>query len=134
MADYSHKDQNIGTLPVLPVADVESTVDFYVNKLGFEEKFRQQSEGGDVVNAQVHKEGCNIMLNHNPSDAGRAGGGIYLWIRLHREDIDSFFERVQANGVSVIDEIRDQFWGDRAFSVRDCNGFALAFNKSIPRD
>lgn len=131
MPEYSRKDETVGTLPVLPVDDVASTLDFYTHTLGFEELFRQQPDGGPVVNAQIQKCGCNIMLNHNPDEAHGKGGGIYLWIRLTEQDIDAYFSALVSKGVEVIDEVKDQFWGDRSFSIRDCNGYALAFNKAI---
>ena len=131
MSDYSHKYETAGTLPVLPVDDVASAAGFYTNTLGFEEQFRQQPPGGPVVNAQLQKGGCSIMLNHNPDDAHREGGGIYLWFRLTDQDIDAYYSELLKKGVEVIEEIKDQFWGDRSFAVRDCNGYALAFNKAI---
>ena len=134
MTDYSHKDKSAGTLPVLPVDDVASTLDFYRDTLGFEELFRQQPDGGPLINAQIHMGGCNIMLNHNPSDAHLKGGGIYLWIRLAEQDIDTYYKGLVARGVEVLEEIQDQFWGDRSFSIRDCNGYALAFNKAIEQE
>ena len=131
MSDYSHKNETEGTLPVLPVDDVASSVDFYTTTLSFEELFRQQPESGPVVNAQIQKCGCNIMLNHNPTDAHLKGGGIYLWIRVTEQDIDNYYSELVAKGVEVTEEIKDQFWGDRSFAIRDCNGYALAFNKAI---
>jgi hypothetical protein len=35
-------------------------------------------------------------------------------------------------GVEVVDELQDQYWGDRYFAVRDVNGFILAFSKNLP--
>ena len=131
MAEYNHKTTTIGTLPVLPVADVQKTLSFYKDKLDFSELFNQPGENGMVINAQVHKEGCHIMLNYNPADAGKQGGGIYLWIRIENTDIDSYYNSLVEKGIDIVDEIKDQFWGDRSFTIKDCNGYHLAFNKSL---
>ncbi len=131
MSNYDHKKQNIGTLPVLPVNDVAQTLEFYRDMLGFNELFRQSGDNGVVVNGQVQLEGCNLMFNLNPSDGDKEGGGVYFWVRIEGMDIDSYYEDLTGKNVQVVEKIKDQFWGDRSFTVRDCNGYILAFNKSI---
>ena len=59
-----------GTLPVLPVADVDAIVDAYVQHLGFAEEFRFPNQEGVTANAQVRRGDCQIMFNLNPGDAG----------------------------------------------------------------
>ena len=44
-----------GTLPVLPVSDVDAVVDSYVDRLGFDEDFRFPGEDGVTANAQVRR-------------------------------------------------------------------------------
>jgi hypothetical protein len=58
------------------------------------------------------------MFNLNPADADKRGGGIYLWIRVEDGDIDASTRICGPRG-----------W----FSVRDLNGYVLAFNKANPR-
>lgn len=131
MAEYDHKNATIGTLPVLPVNNVEETLAFYKEQLGFSELFSQPGEGGVIVNGQVQMEGCHLMFNLNPADANKQGGGIYLWIRIEGTNIDDYYNRIEGKDVQIVEEIKDQFWGDRSFTIRDCNGYVLAFNKSI---
>ncbi len=120
-----------GTLPVLPVADVDAIVDSYVKRLGFTEDFRFPGEDGVTANAQVRRGNCQIMFNRNPKDADRGGGGIWLWLRADDVDIDQFYAAVREAGFTVREEIGDRFWGDRSFAVDDGFGYTLAFNKKI---
>jgi PhnB protein len=122
-----------GTLPVLPVADVPSAIDWYTTILGFEKLFDVPLPDGTVVTGQVQRAGNNIMFNLNPADASGQGGGIYLWCRVEDADLDVLYQDLRSKGVQVVDEIQDQFWGDRYFAVRDLNGYILAFNKSLPK-
>lgn len=131
MSEYDHKTTTIGTLPVLPVQDVAKTLTFYKDQLGFNELFNQPGENGLLVNGQVTKEGCHLMFNLNPEDAGKGGGGIYLWIRIEESDIDAYYTKLVEQNVEIVEEIKDQFWGDRSFTIKDCNGYILAFNKAI---
>ncbi len=121
-----------GVLPVMPSADVAASLDFYTNTLGFKELFRQPDEGGELVNAQVTFAGGQLMFNLNPEPVSQRGGGVYFWFRLpDDQDIDALYEDLVSRGVTVIDEIADQFWGDRSFTILDHAGFHLAFNKAI---
>ena len=121
-----------GILPVLPVADIDRTADYYVNSLKFEENFRQAGpEGSPSVNAQMSLEGSTLMLNLNPEHASLEGGGVYLWVRLYQKNINEYYDSLVAAGVNVVDPIQDQFWGDRSFTIKDCNNFHIAFNQAI---
>jgi len=120
-----------GILPVLPVADVGKTAGYYVNTLQFTEVFQQPGPDNVPINAQVTFEGSSLMLNRNPKDAGREGGGIYLWVRLFDKDIDAYFVELKEAGVEIAEDIKDQFWGDRSFVIKDCNQYFLAFNQAI---
>ena len=55
-----------------------------------------------------------------------------LEVQVHYEGIHKI-DPVSGERSEVVDEIQDQFWGDRYFAVRDLNGFVLAFNKSLPK-
>lgn len=120
-----------GILPVLPVADIDKTVDYYQDVLQFKEHFRQQSLEGIAVNAQVSFEGSTLMLNLNPAQANLEGGGVYFWIRLYEANIDAYYEKLSQAGVTIVEPIQDQFWGDRSFTIKDCNNYFLAFNQKL---
>lgn len=121
-----------GVLPVLPSADVAASLDFYTNTLGFTEVMTQPGEGGQLVNAQVTFAGGQLMFNLNPDAAVQQGGDVYFWFRLSDDqDIDAMYAEIVSRGVTVVDEIADQFWGDRSFTILDHAGFHLAFNKAI---
>ena len=131
MSEYDHKKNSPGTLPVLPVHNVAETLKYYTETLSFTELFQQPGEGGVVINGQVQLEKCNLMFNLNPSDAEKQGGGVYFWIRIDGKNIDEYYQELSEKKVDIVEEIKDQFWGDRSFTIRDCNGYFLAFNKSL---
>ncbi len=122
-----------GVLPVLPSTDVVASLAYYTETLEFTEIFRQPGEGGAIVNGHVAFAGGQVMFNLNPKDAPNAGGGVYLWFRLFDGDIDALYARYKDKGVTVVEEIADQFWGDRSFTIKDNAGYHLAFNKAIPK-
>lgn len=131
MSEYDHKNSIAGTLPVLPVNNVAEALKYYTETLSFNELFRQPGEDGVIVNGQVQLEHCNLMFNLNPADAGKNGGGVYFWIRIENKDIDKYYQELSEKNVTIVEEIKDQFWGDRSFTIQDHNGYFLAFNKSL---
>ena len=48
--------------PVLFVTDVDRSVDFYVNQLGFTQSWRYEEDGKALV-AQVDRQGCALILS-----------------------------------------------------------------------
>jgi uncharacterized glyoxalase superfamily protein PhnB len=121
----------MGTLPVLPVDDVQRAAKFYVEVLGFTEVFQMPGPDRKVHAAQVSREGCDVMFNLNPGDAGKQGGGIYIWIRIEDSNLDAFFTDLKKGGLSIVEAIADRPWGDRSFAVKDLNGYILAFNQRL---
>ena len=122
-----------GILPVLPVSNVDDTADFYIDTLQFEENFRQKPQAGASTDAQITLEGSTLMLNLNPANASLEGGGVYLWVRLYEKNINDYYEHLLGAGVNIVEPLRDQFWGDRSFVIKDCNNFFIAFNQAIPQ-
>ena len=59
--------------PVLFVADIDRSVDFYVKQLGFTQAWRYEEEGKAWV-AQVDRQGCELILSSQWPD--KVGKGL----------------------------------------------------------
>src|SRR6516164_2495574 len=58
--------------PILTVTDVEASLRFYVDRLGFTSPWRYE-EGGRARVAQVDRQGCSLILASNwPEKIGKA--------------------------------------------------------------
>ena len=60
-----------------------------------------------------------------------AGVGVILYFDLGEHDIDRYFQEVKKAGAKFVEEIKDQFWGDRNFTVEDPDGYILTFSKHV---
>ena len=115
--------------PVLNVSDVEASLRFYVNRLGFTNPWRYDENGRASV-AQVDRQGCALILADTWPE--KVGKGL-LFISLNVEPatreaataaLDALRTELEANGVLV----KEGLWGYRLLVVDDPDGNQLLFN------
>jgi catechol 2,3-dioxygenase-like lactoylglutathione lyase family enzyme len=112
--------------PVLHVADVEASLGFYIDRLGFTSPWRYDQDGRASV-AQVDRQGCALILaNHWPEKAGK--GLMFISLNAEREAqialLDALRAELESRGVPV----KDGSWGYRLLVVDDPDGNQLFFN------
>jgi catechol 2,3-dioxygenase-like lactoylglutathione lyase family enzyme len=115
--------------PVLSVTDVEASLRFYVDRLGFTSPWRYD-EGGRARVAQVDRQGCALILADNWPE--KIGKGL-LFISLNVEPatheaataaLDGLRAELEARGVAV----KEGWWGYRLLVIDDPDGNQLFFN------
>ncbi len=112
--------------PVLHVKDVEASLLFYVNQLGFTSPWRYDEDGRAHV-AQVDRQGCALILADTwPEKLGK--GLMFISLNLEPEmqvaALDALRAELEAKGVPV----KDGSWGYRLLVVDDPDGNQLFFN------
>jgi len=113
--------------PILTVTDIERSVRFYTEVLGFivDEKFN--SESGTLQGVMLKAGVCRLGLSQDDWAKGRdrqRGVGVRVWCTTV-QDIDAFAQRVKADGYKLTQEPADQPWGGRSFALDDPDGFHL---------
>ena len=115
--------------PVFHVTDVEASLRFYVDQLGFTNPWRYD-EHGKVYVAQVERQGCTIILAGTWPE--KIGKGL-LFVSLNVEPqtpeatiaaLDDLRAELEARGVAV----KEVSWGYRLLVVDDPEGNQLFFN------
>lgn len=124
-------------LPMLAVEDVKRTLEFYEEKLGFEigtvtpsrenPMFADVSKFGATLEFES-LEGINRNFRENERFDPRAkrGVGVIFYIVVGK-DIDRYYEELRRRGIRIIQEIADQPWGARTFTIEDVNGYRICF-------
>jgi len=112
--------------PVLHVADVEASLRFYVNQLGFTSPWHYDQNGRAYV-AQVERQGCALILSNQwPDKIGK--GLMFISMNETREAqiaaLGALRAELDARGVAV----KDGSWGYRLLVVDDPDGNQLFFN------
>jgi len=115
--------------PVLHVTDVEASLRFYVDRLGFTSPWRYDEDGRARV-AQVDRQGCTLILADTwPEKIGM--GLMFISLNVDSETseaaiaaLDALRAELEAKGVPV----KESSWGYRLLVVDDLDGNQLFFN------
>jgi catechol 2,3-dioxygenase-like lactoylglutathione lyase family enzyme len=118
--------------PVLFVADIDRTLDFYVNRLGFTQSWRYENEGKAFV-AQVDRQGCALIVSSQwPEKVGKGLMFISLNVDVAlaklRAEVEKALDRLRAEFEGRGVDVQDGWWGYRLLVVRDPDGNELYFN------
>ena len=113
--------------PVFHVKDVDVSIRFYMDRLGFTSEWRYTEDGKGHI-AQVEGLGCTLILADTWPD--KVGKGL-MFISLNAENIasqvaglDALRAELEAKG----DAVKDGSWGYRLLVVDDLDGNQLFFN------
>jgi catechol 2,3-dioxygenase-like lactoylglutathione lyase family enzyme len=115
--------------PILNVSDVEASLRFYIERLGFTSPWRFDEDGKAFV-AQVDRQGCALILAKNwPEKVGK--GLMFISLNVEPETpeaaaaaVDALRAEFSAKGIAV----KDGRWGYRLLVVDDPDGNQLFFN------
>ncbi|MEM7028470.1 MAG: GNAT family N-acetyltransferase [Chloroflexota bacterium] len=113
--------------PILAVSDVEATVKYYQDQLGFNRDFLfgdpatfgQVSRGEwsfEVVRIQFSQE--ENLEDHTPKTALSINVG---------PDVEGLCETYRAANVTIVREPEKMPWGMHEFAIRDLNGYLIRF-------
>lgn len=117
--------------PELVVEDVNATVAFYRDVLGFESVITVPEEG--VLDWALLKKGSvQLMIEAKRSIIKelpafkdvQIGGSLILYIDV--DEVQKFYEQIKQH-VEVVREPHGTFYGAREFAIRDINSYVLLF-------
>jgi catechol 2,3-dioxygenase-like lactoylglutathione lyase family enzyme len=126
--------------PVLHVSDVETSLRFYIDRLGFTGSWRYDEDGKTRI-AQVDRQGCALILADTQFFGGNRSrafgpdklGKALMFISLNVEPatteaataaVNALRSELEAKGVPV----KEGAWGYRLLVADDPDGNQLFFN------
>jgi uncharacterized glyoxalase superfamily protein PhnB len=123
--------------PTLTVADVDASLAFYSERLGFKPDLRLQDPQGRTYMGSVEVSDTVIMFeSRDPGDRSTAkpgtGCSVKLTILLPQDyDIDAYYSGLLAKEVPIACAIGNRFWGNRDFTVSDPDEYHLTFARQV---
>ena len=115
-------------MPSFAVSDCQASIEWF-EKLGFVSLGAATMPDGTIMHAELSRGPARIMLG--PSMGGLGAPGLELYMNLGNESVDALYESVRTAGVTISEEIQDQFWGDRTFKVQHPDGYAIMFAQTV---
>jgi PhnB protein len=115
-------------VPSMAVSDPRATISWF-EKLGFSSRGEATTPDGSIMHAEVVKGEAVVMLGPNMG-GGLGSTGMSLYMPLE-SGIDDFYASVKGQGVTIAEEITDQFWGDRTFMVEHPDGYKIMFAQPV---
>jgi uncharacterized glyoxalase superfamily protein PhnB len=115
----------------LTVKDLEKSVAWYVEALGFAVSRRIERDG-KLRGIALQAGDVRIILNQDDGAKGWErvkGDGMSFQIST-RQDVDLIARRITEHGSTLDMEPKDMPWGARAFRVRDPDGFRWAISRA----
>jgi len=110
--------------PMLAVTNIDETIRYYRDVLGFECVNRMDGW------AALSRDNVEVMISlpnaHEPFEKPTLTGSIYF----NTSDVDALWEQIKYKA-SVVYPIENFFYGMREFAIRDNNGYILQFGQEI---
>jgi predicted enzyme related to lactoylglutathione lyase len=113
--------------PSFTVSDLERSVRFYSDVLGFVVGERYTDADGVLRGARLKAGICQLGLSQDDWAKGRdrqRGVAVRIWCTT-AQDIDALAAKVTAGGGRITQEPTDESWGGRSLSIDDPDGFHL---------
>jgi catechol 2,3-dioxygenase-like lactoylglutathione lyase family enzyme len=114
-------------VPVIPVADVKASAEFFSSTLGFAIDFLH---GEPPFYGSVSRDGASLHLKfvHAPvltvGTQDRAG---FISAFIEVENVKALYAEYVAAGATFDQKLKKQAWGGRDFIVRDPDGNGISF-------
>ena len=116
----------VSASPRLAFRDPAKAIEFYQRALGAKEKFRFQV-GNDIPHAELTIGNSSINVTGEWPEGGRFSaetlGHSPVWMAIQVPDVDAFTKHAAAEGMTVVREPQNQFYGHRDATLEDPFGY-----------
>jgi catechol 2,3-dioxygenase-like lactoylglutathione lyase family enzyme len=123
--------------PLFIVDDLNSTLEFYQSRLGFNVLYKGGGDGqGSDFWAFVGRDGVMLNFKHISREVHPQPNRLrHEWARwdayIHTSDPDSLYAEFLAKSVPMHRELANTNDGLRAFEIADNSGYVLCFGRPV---
>jgi len=120
-----------GLEPSLTVNDVDQSIRFYRDGLGFTVSDEMKDDQGKVQGARFQAGAARLGISQDDFSKGRdrlKGIGVRLWIETE-QDLEALAKRAREFGITLDNGPGPLPWGPIAFAVTDPDGYKLTITQ-----
>ena len=126
---------NQRVIPYLAYADAPAAVEFLCRAYGFEAGVQMDMGDGVIGHAELHLDDNVVFLATAFAEIGLASpqnlSAVHGQVMVYVDDVDAHYENARAAGAEIVEEIADQFYGDRSYRTNDPEGHQWVFSQHI---
>jgi uncharacterized glyoxalase superfamily protein PhnB len=115
--------------PMLKAKDLQETIGFYTNQLGFTLASSFGPDGKPTW-CSLKREGACLMFYG--MDAPKGPPSMTGVLYFYPKDVRALWEQLK-DKVPVEWELQEMDYGMLEFAIRDCNGYTLSFGQDIDK-
>jgi catechol 2,3-dioxygenase-like lactoylglutathione lyase family enzyme len=117
--------------PFFIVSNVDATISFYREKLGFETRFRQPEQ--NPFFAIVGRDGAQLFIKSHEGLSPTPNSTRHPWIAwdafVYTQDPDALAAEFADRAAVFSEPLQDTHDGLRGFQIRDPDGYVLFFGR-----
>lgn len=119
--------------PYLYYEDVMSALNWLGRAFGFRERMRLPGPDGTIAHAEMELADGVIMIGRpgpdytNPKRLGHLTQSLYVYV----DDVDQHCQHARKAGATILEEPKDQFYGDRRYAAEDPEGHRWYFAQRV---
>jgi catechol 2,3-dioxygenase-like lactoylglutathione lyase family enzyme len=113
------------SITILYSSDIKTSIDYFIEKLGFENKWEWESP---VTFGGIAKDDVEIFFCLN----GQGSPGT--WLSIMVDDVDEYYERIKSTGARIISTPESMDWNMREMLVEAPDGHMIRFGHKIECD
>lgn len=131
-----HPSERSTVIPILFYEDAGAAMAWLEKAFGFEPRLSVTDDKGTVVHGEMSYGDGRIMIGPagwtDWAKSPKAQGGVSMGsVHVMVDDVDIHCAKARAAGAAITMEPEDQFYGDRAYRVRDPEGHNWTFSHHV---
>lgn len=118
----------------LPVRNLQQTLDYYRNTLGFYDEWTSTNNEGEIKDGGIRRNEMRLLFAEDPEFANAVNNEKnrlpLIWFV---ENIDEVFAEFQNRDIEIADTLKAHPYGLREFSFFDINGYYIRIAEEIEK-
>lgn len=121
--------------PYIVVKDPAKALEFYEKAFGTETRMTIPDKEGNIMHAELAYKDSIMMLGPEMPDrdekAPTSLNGTATSFYLYTEDVEKLFNHVKSMDTEVMEELKEQFWGDKTCKFKCPEGHVWMFAQKV---